>query len=334
MCVIVTGTMNNDYQHIDPVGLLPKVFAGEASPEETRLVEEWRITDSQNQAEYDVIAKLWNISGEAAEPGAIDLDAEWRRMEAAMAPAYSGKSVMMRIMQIAASLVIVTVLGFMAIKFSGNKSEKAPASALASVILPDGTSVSLNAGSVITYKKGFGSTHRTLHLKGEAWFEVKKNADLPFVISAGEANIRVTGTKFNVKAYNRLNDIRVTVTEGTVKFYSNVGSDKEVTLHAGETGVMNKSDRIVTSMITDNLNDISWKTGIMDFHDTPLSDVTEILINTYHRKIDLDPAIGNCPVTVRFENRELDAVLNVLRSTLDLKIATKGKHITISGKGC
>jgi transmembrane sensor len=331
---MVTGTMNNDYQHIDPVGLLPKVFAGEASPEETRFVEEWRADDPQNQAEYEAIGKLWNISGEAAEPGEIDIDAEWRRMEVAMVPVHSGKSVMMRIMQIAASLVIVTVLGFMAIKFSGNKSEKAPASAQTSVILPDGTSVSLNAGSVITYKKDFGSTHRNVHLKGEAWFEVMKNADLPFVISAGEANIRVTGTKFNIKAYQRLNDVRVTVTEGTVKFYNNVEPDKEITLHAGETGVMNKSNRLITSILTDNLNDIAWKTGIMDFHDTPLSDVTEVLINTYHRKIDLDPAIGNCPVTVRFENRELNAVLNVLRSTLDLKITTKGKHINISGKGC
>ncbi len=205
---MVTGTMNNDYQHIDPIGLLPKVFAGEASPEETRLVEEWRAADPQNQAEYEAIEKLWNISGEAAEPGEIDIDAEWRRMEAAMVPVHSGKSVVMRIMQIAASLVIITVLGFMAIKFSGNKSEKAPATAQASVILPDGTSVSLNAGSVITYKKDFGSTHRTVKLKGEAWFEVKKNADLPFVISAGEANVRVTGTKFNVKAYHRLNDVQ------------------------------------------------------------------------------------------------------------------------------
>ena len=277
MCAMVNGTMNNDYQHIDPVGLLPKVFAGEASPDETSLVEEWRAADPENQAEYDAIAKLWNISGEAAEPGEIDLDEEWRRMEAVMIPAYSGKSVVMRIMQIAASLVIITVLGFLAIKFSGSKSEKAPATAQASVILPDGTSVSLNAGSVITYKKDFGSTHRTVHLKGEAWFEVKKNADLPFVISAGEANIRVTGTKFNVKAYHQGKDVRVTVTEGTVKFYNTVLPDNEITLHAGETGVMNKSSRAVTSMVSLNLNDIAWKTGIMDFHDTPLSEVTEVL---------------------------------------------------------
>jgi ferric-dicitrate binding protein FerR (iron transport regulator) len=237
-------------------------------------------------------------------------------------------------MQIAASLLIVAALGFMAIKFSGSKSEKAPAAALASVILPDGTSVSLNAGSVISYKKGFGSAHRMVRLKGEAWFEVKKNADLPFVISAGEANVRVTGTKFNVKAWHRLKDIRVTVREGTVRFYSNDEPGKEITLHAGETGVMNKSSLVITSMVTGNLNDLAWKTGIMDFHDSPLREVTEILINTYHQKIDLDPAIENCRVTVRFENRELDAVLNVLRSTLDLKITIKGKHIAISGKGC
>jgi len=331
---MITVTMNNEYQHIDPVGLLPKVFAGEASPEETSLVSAWRETDPKNQAEYEAISKLWNISAEAAQPGEIDLDSEWKRMESAMVPVHAGKSVMMRIMQIAAMLVIVSLLGFLALKYAGKKSEKAPSTSLASVILPDGTSVSLNSGSVITYKKDFGSTHRSLLLKGEAFFEVKKNTSLPFLISAGEAKIRVTGTKFNVKAYRRLNDIRVTVTEGTVSFYNMIQPGDEITLHAGETGIMNKSNRKVSSLSAGNLNDIAWKTGIMDFQNAPLSEVAEILTNTYHRKIDFDPAIGNCTVTVRFENRELDAVLNVLRSTLDLKITTKGKLITISGKGC
>jgi transmembrane sensor len=331
---MVTGTMNNDNQHIDPVGLIPKVLAEEATPEEIRLLEEWRAADPGNQAEYKDIEKIWNITGVASEPGEINLDAEWHRMEAAMGKVHSGKSVVLRVMQIAAVLVIVTVLGFMAVKFSGNHSEKAPSAALSDVILPDGTLVSLNAGSVISYKKGFGSAHRMVHLKGEAWFEVKKNAGLPFVISAGEASVRVTGTKFNVKAWRRLKDVRVTVTEGTVKFYSSAEPSREITLHAGETGVMNKSDQALTSMATGNLNDIAWKTGVMDFHDTPLREVTDVLVNTYHRKIDIDPGIENCRVTVRFENRQLDAVLNVLRSTLDLKITTRGKHITISGKGC
>jgi transmembrane sensor len=334
MCVMITGTMNNDYQHIDPVGLLPKIFGGEASAEETRLVEEWRTSDPENQAEYEAIEKLWNFSGKAAEQGEIDIEAEWKRMESAMIPAYAGKSVMLRIMQIAASFLIITLLGFMAVRFFGSTSERAPSSSLISSILPDGTRVSVNAGSVISYKKGFGTLHRTLNLKGEAYFEVKKNADLPFIITAGEAKVRVTGTKFNVKAYRRLKDIRVTVTEGTVKFYYKAEPGKEVTLRAGETGIMNKSDKVVTAIPGNNLNDIAWKTGIIDFHNTPLSEVTEILINTYHSRIDLDPVVGNCPVTVRFENKKLDAVLNVLRSTLDLKITTKGKRITISGKGC
>ncbi len=331
---MITGTMNNENQHIDPIGLLPKVFAGEASPEEARLIEEWRSSDPDNQSEYETIEKLWNVSGEAAERGIIDLDAEWKRMEAAIVPAYSGISTMMRFMQIAASLLIIAVLGFMAIKFLGYTSEKAPASSMASIILPDGTRVTLNAGSVITYKKGFGSTHRSLNLKGEAYFEVRKAAPLPFVISAGEARVKVTGTKFNVKAYRRLREIKVTVTEGIVRFYNYAEPANEAILQAGGTGILNKSDHSVIRMAGADLNDISWKTGILDFHDTPLSEVAEIINNTYHSNIILDPAVEKCPVTVRFDNRELDAVLNVLRSTLDLKITTKGKRITISGKGC
>lgn len=326
--------MKNEDQNIDPVGLLPKVFSGEASSDEISMVEKWRSENPENQSEYEAIWKLWNISGTATQQGEIDIDTEWKRMESAMFPSYMGKSIVMRIMQIAASLVAIALLGFLAFKITGNKSEKAPFATIASVVLPDGTSVSLNAGSVISYKKGFGSKHRTLNLKGEAYFEVKKNQELPFVISAGEASIRVTGTKFNVKAYKRLKDVKVTVTEGTVRFFNTVKPGNGVTLTAGETGIMNKSDRFIRSSVTGDLNDIAWKTRIIDLHDTPLRDVSEILSNTYHAKIELDPAIGNCRVTVRFENRKLDAVLNVLRSTLDLKITTKGKRITISGKGC
>ena len=63
MCVIITGTMNTENQNIDPRGLLPKVFSGEATPDEKKQVDEWLAADPANRTEYESIARLWTLTG-------------------------------------------------------------------------------------------------------------------------------------------------------------------------------------------------------------------------------------------------------------------------------
>jgi ferric-dicitrate binding protein FerR (iron transport regulator) len=313
--------------------LLPKVFSGEGTPEENRLVDEWMSADPANRAEFDAFTKLWNITSAASASGDIDLEVEWRKMESVILPGRTKTITLIRIIQIAASIILISALAFLGHKITGTKSEKAPVADLSSITMPDGTAVTLNAGSRITYKKGFGISHRNLNLKGEAYFGVKKNA-IPFIINAGEACIRVTGTKFNVKSYTDRTEIKVTVTEGTVKLYETNRPLKEAILMAGETGTYDKNIKTVKKQATTNLNDLAWKTRILDFHNTLLPEVTDILMNTYHIPLEIDPALQNCSVTVRFENQELDSVFNVLKSTLDLTLTKKGKRILITGKGC
>ena len=324
--------MNALNKNTDPVGLLPKVFSGEANPEEKSIVNDWLEADPLNHAEYEAFARLWNITSPASEEGKIDLDAEWHKMNAVISPARRVISIA-RLVQIAASVIFISAVAFISLKLTGPVSEKAPVTEISTTNLPDGTIVSLNAGSKITYKKGFGKSHRSLALKGEAYFEVMKGAT-PFIISAGEASVRVTGTKFNVKAYSGKPLVKVTVTEGTVVLYENDMAGKEAILKTGETGTYDKSRKAVDKQATSDLNDLAWKTGIMDFKNTPLNEVAEILTNTYHTPIEVDTALKSCSVTVRFENQELESVIHVLESTLDLTIRRKGRHISITGKGC
>ncbi|NJK86551.1 MAG: DUF4974 domain-containing protein [Bacteroidales bacterium] len=166
--------------------------------------------------------------------------------------------------------------------------------------------------------------HRNLKLTGEAFFEVIKNDKQPFIVQANEARVKVTGTKFNVKAYKHQEDVKVTVTEGTVQVYDDGNAFSE-TIKAGETGILNKKNNDISKVNYANLNDMAWKTKVIDFNNTTLDEVARVLENTYYQKIDVDPAIQNCSVTVRFVNRDLKSVLLVLQSTLDLKIETKGK---------
>ena len=221
----------------------------------------------------------------------------------------------------------------MAIRIASYESVKSASSSLATVDLIDGTHISLNAGSKIRYGKGFGIKHRNISLDGEAFFDVGHNL-IPFVINAGEASITVTGTQFNVKAYSGKPEIKVTVTEGTVKMYRTGVMKDEINIHAGETGKYDKDRNDLIRINTFNSNDLAWKTRILDFHNTPFSEVVDILSTTYHIPFIIDSSLNKCLVTVRFENQDADTVLKVMQSTLNLTITRKGKRILITGQGC
>jgi transmembrane sensor len=324
--------MDIENQHMDPTGLLPKIFSGEATPEEKERIDRWIAEDPANRAEFEAFGKLWNLSGNAKGSGDIDVEAEWKHLERNLFPVEE-KRIFLKIWQAAAVIILLSGIAFLAYRITAFSTQKASSASLASVELPDGTLMVLNAGSSVTYKKGFGHDHRNLKLKGEAWFEVKKNPSLPFIISAGDARIRVTGTKFNVKAYHR-QDVKVTVTEGTVRLSAASLPASQVTLTAEQTGVMNAENRQVHGTAASDMNDLAWRTRIMQFDNTSLAEAAMVLSDAYHYTIRVDENLRACSVTVRFENKDLDAVLEVLKSTLNLTVTKKGKKITISGKGC
>ena len=239
--------MNSENKNIDPIGLLPKIFSGEATDEEKRLVDEWMGTDPANRNEYDAFARLWNLTALSSPPGEIDIEKEWRRIDRSISQTGNKTINLYNLIRIAAAVILISVLSYTGFRSMRYNSVKAPASELKVVQLPDGSEVSLNAGSKIVYRKGFGITDRNLSLRGEAYFEVNKG-QIPFIIQAGEAMVRVTGTKFNVKAYTGRTEIRVTVTEGTVKLYRSGRQQHETVITAGETGLFDRSEKTITKL--------------------------------------------------------------------------------------
>jgi ferric-dicitrate binding protein FerR (iron transport regulator) len=324
--------MNNESNYIDPIGLLPKIFAAEATPSEQRLVSEWLSADKENQRIFESFRQLWNLTGPVKSDD-INIEAEWSKMEKSITPVRKLQSNAYSILKIAAAVILISVLAYSGIRSAMFKTINSTSTEIANYDLPDGSKVFLNAGSKIIYKRSFGTSNRFLVLKGEAFFEVMKS-NAPFVIEAGNANVTVTGTKFNVNAYPDKEDIKVTVTEGTVKLSPADHVGTGIDLKEGETGVFNKSEKSVTTDPSDNMNAVAWKTGIMEFNRATLKNVTEVLENTYHIPFSVDTAVMNCTITVRFENQKADSVLKVLRSTLDLNITRKGRKVLITGTGC
>ena len=96
--------------------------------------------------------------------------------------------------------------------------------------LADGSQVWLNAGSKLLYPEKFSGSQREVTLEGEGFFEVTKNAQMPFLVHAGKITLKVLGTRFNVKAYSEDPDIETTLISGKVQVMLNDDPEKEIIL--------------------------------------------------------------------------------------------------------
>lgn len=173
--------------------------------------------------------------------------------------------------------------------------------------LADGTQIRLNSGSTITYPDRFEGDVREVELQGEAFFDVAKNPDKPFVIKSGEVLTTVLGTSFNINTYPDNQQIAVTVATGKVKVASH---ENEIHLGPNEQGVFDKKTKTISKKMPDIATFLNWKDGIIHFEDTSLAKVAESLERWYGVTFIFEKeSLGDCHITANFNNELLPAVL-------------------------
>ncbi len=326
--------MNNDAEHIAPIELLTKFLAGEASEKESEQVKAWCDASPDNLKEFEAIKTLWNYTNSPALKQEIDLDKEWQRMENTISPAKTRSLNFGRILAVAASVAALAILSVVGYQQTQLESFKTGIAETKEIKLPDGSVVNLNANTKLTYHKNFNKKNRELQLKGEAYFKVTKNKELPFIISANETKIQVVGTQFNVRAYKKYEEVKVTVLEGTVKLYDAKIPKKETLIKAGETGSFERSTKAIEKIPETDINDMAWKTRIIEFDNTSMEGVAQVLSNTYHVDIEVSDAIKTCTIDVRFDNEEFTEVIKVIKSTLGIRSKVVGERLILYGDGC
>lgn len=173
--------------------------------------------------------------------------------------------------------------------------------------LADGTQIRLNSGSTITYPDRFEGDVREVVLEGEAFFDVAKNPDKPFVIRSGEVLTTVLGTSFNINTYPDSQQIAVTVASGKVKVASH---ENEIHLGPNEQGIFDKKTKTISKKMTDIATFLNWKDGIIHFEDTSLAQVVESLERWYGVTFVFENEnLRNCHVTATYKNEMLPAVM-------------------------
>lgn len=201
------------------------------------------------------------------------------------------------------------------------------------IILPDGTKVWLNAASTLTYPSRFTEHDRTVHLEGEAYFEVKpledKRGARPFRVQSANQNIEVLGTEFNVSAYADETIVRTTLVEGKVKVHAS-GSNESLLLSPGEQSRLAESS---FSKISVNVNDYTdWKNGEFVFRNETTKQVLLRLSRWYDVELgQLSPA----SLEERFSGTisrygEFQTVLDIMSEAAGLQFQLEGRTVHAS----
>lgn len=186
---------------------------------------------------------------------------------------------------VAAVALIVLSFGFLIVP----KTISVPYAEVATVELPDGSSVELNSGSTLRYNRLFAFTNRDITLNGEAYFSVE-NGDQAFIVEANGSVTHVTGTEFNVRSWSDdpIGETTVTVTEGNVKFYPAEDSSKMVSLWAGQSSQLSSemSSPVQPKTFTDE--NLAWRENRLVFQETPLIVILRDLERSFDVEIELD----------------------------------------------
>ncbi|GGK81813.1 hypothetical protein GCM10011405_32000 [Rufibacter glacialis] len=198
--------------------------------------------------------------------------------------------------------------------------------------LPDSSRVTLNGNSVLKYQTAFSGQERVVELEGEAFFDVKKNPQQPFVVKSGPAQTKVLGTSFNVKAISGEPAVSVAVLTGKVSF-SSLNDKQEVLLTPGYTGYLSASGRIDKKVTVPSAAP-TWRA--LTFQNSSLEAVTQALEEYFKVSIQVQQKkLLACTFTGTFENPDLHEVLAVLEASIEVKIIKKEEGTySFEGKGC
>jgi ferric-dicitrate binding protein FerR (iron transport regulator) len=191
------------------------------------------------------------------------------------------------------------------------------------VVLPDGTKVWLNAASSIRYPTAFTGEERMVEITGEAYFEVRHNARLPFKVKAGKEIIEDVGTHFNVNAYRDEPVLRTTVAEGVVR----IGN---ILLYHGEQASINPDGKVSVNKDADVAKALAWKNGYFSFGNSSLQTVMRQLCRWYDVQVTY---VGNIP-NEKFggdmpRNSDLSEVLKILK-TSGVKFTIEGRNVRVT----
>ena len=318
---------------------------GGATDEEQRYWDAWvreRMTHEQTAREARQILAHLDVDMPGARITEEEIEAEWHRLrrrlareEQAARPAHRIGMWMPSLSRMAAAVLLLVLAAGLVHRyinggwpFSATKTLATAVGERATLTLPDGSVVILNASSSLTYSRRAGPAGRRVRLQGEAFFDITRQPGRhpEFVVQTDQADIRVMGTRFNVLSTDDL--LQVSLNEGRVRVEASAGTGP-IDLRPGELAELlpSKPGIAVREVNADAYS--SWTGPRLLFDDMPFHEIAGRLERMYGLQIEvMDSTLMEVRVQGSVEN-DPDVVLEGLSRLLQRPVRRQGRRVVI-----
>lgn len=243
-------------------------------------------------------------------------------------------------LRIAAVLILGVVMGVLVNNFEKKDTvsyytARCPKGSVSSLVLPDNTIIYLNADSEVKYSIDGKDGVREVFLNGEAWFDVAKNPEKPFFVYTSTYDVEVTGTQFNVKAYESENYVSTTLEEGEVKITASESFklEDELVLKPGQQAVFDKEQKVLKIQEVNTEWYTSWKYNKLIFINMKLSELKVLLERQYGVTIVIrNDSILNLHFDGIIKNESILEIMEILKTTLSIDYKIVDQRIEITAK--
>jgi transmembrane sensor len=299
-------------------------------------IKEWLNESDENKKIYQDLLKVWQLTGSFPKWFNPDREKAWKNVQKYIHPSKRKTVLYRRILQIAASIIVVFISIWSGSKLDNRIRESqytviySPTAQKTRIVLPDSSIVLLNGNSEIRYNQNFNESSRRVELKGEGFFEVRKNLLKRFIVSAEGIEIKVFGTVFNVKAYNDDRSVEVGLINGRVS----IDRDKNeiVKLTPGQIAVFDKKDQKL-NVKKANIDLVSaWTREEMIFEESTLKEIAKYIERWYNVDIQISPELLSDKelLTFKVKTESLNDLLALINLLKPIKYHIDGKHVFIT----
>lgn len=328
------------------VNLLIDFLTGKITAEEQALLFEWIDKSEENRLYYLQARELWVSSGLGNPDSPFHKEKAFHMFKERVETIIRNKRIKRKKIFSRVAFIAAVLLPFVCLLYVGNSylelkknmgnrqpvfsSIVVPKGGQSQVELPDGTQVRLNAGSSLRYANTFGQEDRDLTLNGEAYFDVASNKILPFIVQAGDLKIQAHGTRFNVKAYEQLDQIKVALMEGSVSL-QNIMDSQTYMLEPMQTAVYNKQ-QYDTKIVKDISSQVEgWTNGYIIFEGEIFEEIAFMLeqhfdVTIHIKKESLKKRQFKGDFT---KNETIERIFNVMATDEQFNYKIAGNHIDI-----
>jgi len=313
--------MDNKINHI-----IARVLSGESSSGDILSLSEWLNENQNNREEFHRLKTYWDADvafkySVAPTLSAEELQQKINIQEKRIKKIYLRKNAVSLIAAVALLFIISTAfLFYYTNNYASEYYTLLTDEHKSGFTMEDGTVVTLNKNSRLSYSDKYGKNKREVKLEGEAFFEVAKDTGKPFEVEMNGVSVVVLGTHFNIKADVGSDHITATLVEGAICFE---GPEENIVMTPNQQLIYNRSDNKIDIKQVDTDIFTAWKNGLLKYKSIPFIELIEELKNIYHVDIQIESKELMRPtetVTGTFSSEQnIEQILKVISRSLPIR---------------